>query len=197
MILSHTWRFIFIKTSKTAGTSTEIALASVCGIDDIVTPINNPEGYPHTPRNYEGGYHNHMPASEILELCGAETFNSYYKFCTERNPLDKVISQYYWQCYYLNTQLDFNQYLHSHLLPCDWHKYTLNGKLCVDRVMRYETLASDFAEVLQTLGMPPLDIASIKAKSGFRRGNIRLKRKEKQHVRRAFVREALAFGYMI
>src|SRR5262249_136791 len=39
MILSHRWRFIFIKGQKVAGTSVEIALSTICGINDVVTPI--------------------------------------------------------------------------------------------------------------------------------------------------------------
>ena len=38
MIVSHGRRFIFIKTSKTAGTSVEMQLSKFCGPDDIVTP---------------------------------------------------------------------------------------------------------------------------------------------------------------
>jgi len=39
MILSHRWRFIFIKGRKIAGTSVEMALATLCGPQDVVTPI--------------------------------------------------------------------------------------------------------------------------------------------------------------
>lgn len=39
MIVSHKYKFIFIKTAKTAGTSTEIALSRICGPDDIITPF--------------------------------------------------------------------------------------------------------------------------------------------------------------
>jgi hypothetical protein len=39
MILSHTWKFLFIKGKKVAGTSVEIAVSSLCGPDDIITPI--------------------------------------------------------------------------------------------------------------------------------------------------------------
>ena len=38
MIVSHDRRFIFVKTSKTAGTSVEMQLSVFCGPDDIVTP---------------------------------------------------------------------------------------------------------------------------------------------------------------
>jgi hypothetical protein len=39
VILSHTWKFIFIKGKKIAGTSVEIALSAICGPEDIITPI--------------------------------------------------------------------------------------------------------------------------------------------------------------
>ncbi len=39
MIASRKHGFIFIKTMKTAGTSIELALSTVCGPDDILTPI--------------------------------------------------------------------------------------------------------------------------------------------------------------
>jgi Sulfotransferase family len=39
VIVSHRHRFVFLKTRKTAGTSIELALAEICGPDDIVTPL--------------------------------------------------------------------------------------------------------------------------------------------------------------
>lgn len=41
MIISHKHKFIFIKTKKTAGTSIEIALSSICDADDIITRISS------------------------------------------------------------------------------------------------------------------------------------------------------------
>lgn len=39
MILSHLHKFVFIKGHKVASTSVEIALAQICGPEDIITPI--------------------------------------------------------------------------------------------------------------------------------------------------------------
>lgn len=40
MILSYKNKFIFIKNTKVAGTSIEIALSSICGEEDIITPVS-------------------------------------------------------------------------------------------------------------------------------------------------------------
>jgi hypothetical protein len=43
VIVSHRHRFIFIKTTKTAGTSVEMFLRQFCGPDDIVTSLRRDE----------------------------------------------------------------------------------------------------------------------------------------------------------
>ena len=73
MIISHKYRFIFIKLRKTAGTSLEIALSGICGKDDIITPISAEDeeirrepGF-RSAQNYiaDEAFYNHMPAAEI------------------------------------------------------------------------------------------------------------------------------------
>jgi len=53
MILSHRYKFIFIKTRKTAGTSIEIYLSQFTKAFDVVTPIS-PSPDNHQPKNYRG-----------------------------------------------------------------------------------------------------------------------------------------------
>ena len=43
MIISHSRKFIFVKTYKTAGSSLEIALSKYCAKGDILTPLDGEE----------------------------------------------------------------------------------------------------------------------------------------------------------
>jgi len=103
MIISHKYKFIFIKPTKVAGTSIEIALAKHCGKKDIITPITkyNPESddtkYNQPIRNYkELGYYNHMPPGDIKKNVGGKIWDTYYKFSVVRNPWDQAVSRFFW-----------------------------------------------------------------------------------------------------
>ena len=49
MIISHKYRFIFVKTRKTAGTCVEAYLSQHCGDSDVLTPIHPPLGHVPDP----------------------------------------------------------------------------------------------------------------------------------------------------
>jgi hypothetical protein len=109
MIISHKYRFIFIKTYKTAGTSLEVYLSHFCSDDDVFTEIFPPVS-DHRPRNAESFY-NHMPAFEVRRRVGEAVWNSYFKFCIERNPWDKVLSFYWMERFRSNGHCELAQRL--------------------------------------------------------------------------------------
>ena len=62
MIISHKYKFIFVKTGKVAGTSVEMALRPYLGKNDVVTPVDSRDekfatdkGIPG-PKNYGQNY---------------------------------------------------------------------------------------------------------------------------------------------
>ena len=99
MILSHKYKYIFIKSFKTASTSLEIALSKFCGTKDIITPIIDEDekirkanGF-NGPQNLDNNnvFHEHMSASEVKSNVSKEIWNNYFKFVVVRNPFDQII----------------------------------------------------------------------------------------------------------
>ena len=54
MIISHDYKFIFLKNRKTAGTSIEIALSKFCGPNDVITPISPEDEATRKELGYRG-----------------------------------------------------------------------------------------------------------------------------------------------
>ena len=176
MILSNKYKFIFIKTTKTAGTSIEVDLGRVLGDSDIATPI-----YPaikgHKPKNFKRGFlkkdfYNHMPASEVRSYIGRDIFKDYFVFCIEREPVDKCISHYSMlrnspHHNKNNFNLTFDEYVERKKFPIDTKKYIdANGELLVNKIIKYEHLYDELDDVAKLLGFK-INLVS-KAKTGLR-----------------------------
>jgi hypothetical protein len=210
MLLSHKYKFIFIKTEKTAGTSIEVELARFLGPRDVVTAIRPPvEG--HAPRNHRNrnpvrrllkqNYFNHMPARRVREIAGARVFDSYYKFCVEREPVSKCISMYSM----ITNSPDFNRGREA----MSWDEYVERGdfpenartymddddSLLVDRILKFEDLNTELASICAQFGIP-LERVDAKAKTGFRT-KVEVTDKHRQVIYDAFGRSLKHTGYSL
>lgn len=212
MIISHQHKFIFIKTKKTAGTSIEIALSKICGDADIITPISPEDentrlalGY-RGPQNYifNGAltFYNHIPASDVRALVGGEVWDTYFKFCFERNPWDKVISWYFWehQTEPRPSISEFIQSGHAGLVggPGGFDLYTISGEIAVDRVCLYENINEELLHIQNLLKLPDIPaLPTAKSRSRKDRRNYRevLGMEDKIAVERLFAREIAHFGF--
>lgn len=197
MIISHQHRFIFLKTRKTAGTSIDIALSGRCGPNDVITRLNTRDdrlrrelGYP-SPQNYyvpvrywtardtakflikrrRPRYTEHMSASSISKRIDQKVWDSYFKFCVERNPYDKAVSLYYWRTRRSSDRPSLEEFLRTvdRRSLSNLHIYSIDGKVVADRVLRYEELTEELRSVSASLGIGPLNLP--RAKGGFRRDN--------------------------
>lgn len=207
MIISHRYKFIFLKTAKTAGTSIEIALSKFCGSKDIITPIY-PEEEMRTQLNYRGaqnylsgGFYNHISAAQIKNLIGDRVWNSYYKFCFERNPWDRFVSYYYWHCQ-SEPRPSIAEFLDSNPLSLLTRKgfdlYTIDGKIVVDRVCFYENLNQEIEQLQIQLGLPE-SIKLPRAKSSSRKDKRSyreiLDETQKKQIGEIFSKEISLFNY--
>lgn len=227
MIISHKYKFIFLKTNKTAGTSIEIALSKFCGEDDVITPISREDertrkklGY-RGPQNYAapiGDYtvkdwlnllflkrkyrfYNHISAAEVKTLIPDEIWRNYYTFCFERNPWERVISQYYWT-FRSQPSLTLKEFIASEkimkLKQRGIDLYTISGEVAVDRVCLFENLHAELERFRIKVGIPQ-KIVLPRAKAKYRTDKRNyweiMNEQEKQKVATLFCDEIRMFGY--
>ena len=183
MIISHTHRFIFIKTNKTAGTNIEIAQASICGEKDVITPFRaeneefragrGPQNYriehalkPKRPlwRKLLGrperywhpstGFYEHMPAWRVRDYVGEDIWRSYTKFAFDRNPWDRQVSWYLYKTKSKKPRPSFERFMRSRYADIRNHElYMLDQELAMDFLGRYESLEEDLNKVLAIAGV--------------------------------------------
>lgn len=195
MVISHKYRFIFVKTGKTAGTSIEVFLSQCCGAQDVFTPIW-PQVEPHRARNYQGfwnpfleikgsnrkavgrtmkqlverkKFYSHIPASIIRCRVGDRVWNRYFKFCVERNPWDKTLSHYHMMNHRAGGNISLDEYIEKGSFCMNFHRYTTSGgELLVDEVVKYESLMEGLGPVFKRLGVPFNGSLGVNAKAEYR-----------------------------
>jgi len=190
MIISHTRKYIFIKSTKTAGTSIEAALSNYCAGPDIVTPLGNYSvnrdetgAWVHKAMN-EGSYRQHDDAVTIKRSLPPEVWSSYFKFSIARNPWERTLSRFFWNhrndpalkpkmqiLPHLGGASDelatarrlFGDFVRHGRLDTNDRFYIIDGDLCIDDIIRYECLSDDFARVCAKLGLLPMKLPRLKS----------------------------------
>ena len=181
MLISHSHRFIFIKTVKTAGTSVEAFLEPYCcppghqvqhwtptlisdyGVVGRRWPQNDCDDF---------GYYNHMSAAEIRERFA--DFDGYTRITTVRDPYDRAVSAFHyahetWRpeggipleqaiALVASGQGDQLQQLFVYFLEQgladDQAMLTIDDELVVDHWIRYESLVPDLERLVTALALP-------------------------------------------
>jgi len=187
LLISHKHKFIFLKTPKTAGTTTEIILSTICGGEDIITPVTKKDE--QLRRNFGGRkaqnfrpslwrkikgerfyFYNHIGAADVFAQVNSETWASYTKFCFVRNPWDQVVSGYYMKKR-SGKFSNFNDYFQSG----SWKKNAdetkkiclLDGRAALDSYHRYENLEEELKAIFESVSAPsPIELP--RAKAGYR-----------------------------
>jgi hypothetical protein len=127
-------------------------------------------------------YYMHLPGWQIRSRVSASVWDSYLRFCVERNPWDKVVSGWHYMRGRYAPDLTFDHYLAfcirykegkkraAGVCPLNYDSYVdpLTGEPLVHRILRYERLDEELAEVLQQVGIPFEPPLTVRAKGHFR-----------------------------
>ncbi|CAN5546289.1 hypothetical protein BH10PSE6_BH10PSE6_04670 [soil metagenome] len=182
MIASRKHGFVFIKTMKTAGTTIELVLGPHCGPDDVVTPINmrfdverakqgvfpRNFGQPDVEARYIAAIHaakkkaikatleenrltglpSHAIPMKIRAAVGDDFWESAFKFTSERHPYDKALS-----LAGMRHDVDINRTVFEDRRYVGHRWYLEEGRLLVDRVILFDRLTEDVAEVMARFGL--------------------------------------------
>jgi hypothetical protein len=175
MLISYEHKFIFFHVAKVAGLSIREALKNYTQEPEVFKirrPPKNRDGKPNPLYEMWEAFLIHAKAMDTKKELPETVYNNFYKFSFVRNPWDWQVSMYHFilketshvKHKMVKSMASFEEYL-------EWIVETKNpyakgatkfqkdmltdndGKLIVDFVGRYETLAQDFQHVCQVLNI--------------------------------------------
>ncbi len=212
MLISYAKKFIYLKTSKTAGTSIEVAFQSECMPPGAAISHFTPQivseygivGARGLETREKNEWFNHMPAVAIKAKIAEDKWNNYFKFCCIRNPWDKVVSRFHFQ----NPEAkalpkeefiaQFRQWSVDGNVNHDRATHFISDKPVCDDYIRYDRLSSDYERICDKIGVEVKEIPRLKMEF---RGDERVHYSEyyddasREVVQRVFGPEIELFGW--
>lgn len=177
MIVCHKYKFIYIKTKKTASTSLEIALSKFCNHDDMMTPLLRKDEMSRRSltrglgsRNAPRGTDPHTSARDAKRIVGDDIWNQYTKITSIRNTYDMMVSKFFWE---RGKEKDFDVWYSyfKNSATCNWELYTINDEPVMDYYIRHHCIEEDCSKLSELLSLPEdlgKIVAKVNAKGGWR-----------------------------
>jgi len=162
-VISTRHKFIFVHIPKTGGNAISVALAPF--VDDEVRLTRavgeavgdqGDQGVAVTNEalglSRDGRPRKHAPLRLYAERLG-DAFSGYYVFAVLRNPLDRLVSR---MAFNRDARLAKPIAPQDMLFPKPHLTYlTVEGRVAVTRLIRFECLAADFSRVCAEIGIDP------------------------------------------
>ncbi len=188
MLISHSHRFVFLKTHKTAGTSLHAMLRPFCvppndrteatralhispwGMVSSATRTTSEQYSPHKWYEHSG--------LELLRTYMPIAFHTYHKIAVVRHPYDKTVSAFFFSKWNdgQSDKRDMLQLTGAENLQEQFYRYVTNSPVFwtmrhdrelffdsreqfrIDSIIRFESLQKDLQKMSDSLGLG-LDIA--------------------------------------
>lgn len=209
MLLSIEKNFIFIHIPKTAGSSMTRALAPWCVRPERTQWRRLLSHLPVPEAPARANLRQHDKATWLKRKLPGHLYDGAYKFAVARNPFDLTASNYHHlrrqprrRRHRQSQDWDFKAFLHylerkNRLTRIDQMSWITDrrGRLIVDEVLRFETLADEFSTLAKRLGLPD-DLALPRANANAPHDYRAVYDEEsKAIVARLYARDIAHFGY--
>lgn len=175
VLVCYEHRFIFLKTRKTASTSVEMFFEPYCrdvapedvtiSVPETIGPKGIVGAREDCRRKESREWFGHIPATAVRDRLGFETWSTFFKFATVRNPYAAFLSYYFFSCSqpYPTTVAAFE----AHRRQFRWFTATclknanigdrkfvyVDGRYALDGLIRYECLSEDVSEICHKLNL--------------------------------------------
>jgi hypothetical protein len=176
VLVSHRYKFVYLRNKKVAGTSVEMYYERFC--------LSPDEESQHIPQHFADerisahgiisarierigqanklGFYNHMKYSELVKLVGSDSIQDYIVFCVVRNPYDVMVSHYFYSMAKLLTFeseeekkiFTFEKYLRTGKFPRNTSIYAELGFETCSFFIRFESLKEDMLALNKLLSLP-------------------------------------------
>lgn len=218
MILSLSHRFIFVHVPKTAGWS----------MMDTLKPYDRPDTksvwrslirrLPVVESPETAHFRVHETARKMIAKLARPVWDGFFSFAVVRDPFDHAVSHYEYLKQHRSASvakrfrgMSFEEYLEDrHRRPFlkhtifvrmpDQAHFVLDaaGRLAVNRVLRFESLAADWERLVTDIGLPGLELLYVnrtRAKSDKKPYRDYYTAATEETVRRLYRRDFDLFGY--
>lgn len=160
MIISHSKKFIFLRTRKTASATIQSFLLQHLNKNDFATHMNG-IGFSGLNCDDVSNGPSHVTINHAISQnypIEEDKLKDYFIFCFERNPWRKCISHYHYHKEYAENSsvlwakdMSFDEYIDNNNFPKDFNMYQRNNKSIADFIGKYENLYDDMKTVCDRL----------------------------------------------
>jgi hypothetical protein len=188
MLMSKEFAFIFIKAFKVGGTSTELFFQPACQppkaqVTHAAEMQISQEGIVGARADFSARvpprFFNHMTAAEIFSEIPRDDWEACRKIGNIRNPFSRYLSGFFFWAARAGVDLQsgpetkaaFVDHIKSGMGNYHFDFFRIDGKVCLDEIIRFETLEDDCMRVARNLSYtPPAPLAHMKKPDDVRSG---------------------------